>query len=245
VTRAGALVASALAASVLVGGALLVRSATTSTVDAAKYDAFFLWSGVVPQPVLNEAHTVYVLHGQVAARRDGVVGMTSQGGVPRLRRGEVWVVYRAHTLRWPEKIYATMLQQLARWTAAGNPVVGVQIDFDAGAAHLDEYAAFLRDLRRRLPDAYRLGITGLLDWGANADPAVVSELAGVVDEVVVQTYQGRSTITDYDAYLPRVARLTIPFKIGVIQHGEWREPDYLRSSPWFRGYVVFLQNPRA
>lgn len=214
------------------------------TVDAAKYDAFWVWSGVVPQPVLARARTVYVLHGQVGARRDGVVTMTAQGTVPRLARVDVWVAYRAHTLRWPETVYATMLQQLERWERAGNPVVGVQIDFDAGASHLDEYVGFLRDLRRRLPRQYRLGITGLLDWGANADPDVVSGLAGVVDEVVVQTYQGRRTITDYEAYLPRVGRLAIPFKIGLIQHGEWREPDYLAASPWFRGYVVFLQNPR-
>jgi len=234
------------AAGALLACALVVaRPWPSAPVDAARYDEFFLWSGVVPQPVLDRARTVYVLHGQVAPRRDGAVGMTAQGIVPRIERAAVWVVYRAHTLRWPEPVYATLLQQLERWTAAGNPVAGVQIDFDAGAAHLDEYAAFLRDFRARLPRRFRLGITGLLDWGANADPAVVSELAGVVDEVVVQTYQGRRTITDYDAYLPRVARLTIPFKVGIIQHGEWRAPDYLASSPWFRGYVVFLQNPRG
>lgn len=64
-----------------------------------------------------------------------------------------------------------------------------------------------------------------------------------MDEVVVQTYQGRHSIPDYAAYLPRMNRLGLPFKIGLIQDGAWEEPKYLQTSEWFRGYVVFLQNP--
>jgi len=64
----------------------------------------------------------------------------------------------------------------------------------------------------------------------------------VVDEVVVQTYQGRHSIPDYAAYLPRMNRLGLAFKIGLIQGGAWEEPEYLKGSEWFRGYVVFLQN---
>jgi hypothetical protein len=29
----------------------------------------------------------------------------------------------------------------------------------------------------------------------------------------------------------------------LIQGGEWQAPGYLQSNEWFRGYVVFLQNP--
>ena len=65
-----------------------------------------------------------------------------------------------------------------------------------------------------------------------------------MDEVVVQTYQGRHTIENYSAYLPRVSQLNLPFKIGLIQGGNWDAPSYIAESPWFRGYVVFLQNPR-
>jgi len=71
----------------------------------------------------------------------------------------------------------------------------------------------------------------------------VNQLRGIVDEVVVQTYQGRHTIENYSAYLPRVAQLTLPFKIGLIQGGNWDAPGYIATSSWFRGYVVFLQNP--
>jgi hypothetical protein len=54
--------------------------------------------------------------------------------------------------------------------------------------------------------------------------------------------QGRRTIPNYAAYLNRLDRLTFPFKIGLIQGGDWQAPADLASNPWFRGYVVFLKN---
>ncbi|KPA93926.1 MULTISPECIES: DUF3142 domain-containing protein [Pseudomonas] len=215
-----------------------------AAVDAREHDAFWLWSGVAPQPVLAQARSLYVLQGQISQSRQQGVRFIAQGiAIPRLTRGEVWVVYRAHTLRWPESVYRQLLGQVKRWQQAGNPVVGIQIDFDARTRYLDEYADFLRDLRKRLPTDLRLSITGLMDWSSNADPTAIAQLRGVVDEVVVQTYQGRRSIPDYAAYLPRMNRLGLPFKVGLIQGGEWQEPGYLKGSEWFRGYVVFLQNP--
>ena len=219
--------------------------ATATTVHADAYDAFWLWGGVLPQAVLDRARTVYVLQGRVAGwpTPDDAPTLLAQGiSVPRIAGRDVWLVYRAQTLRWPAAAYTTLLAQLDRWRRASNRVVGVQIDFDARASFLVEYAAFLRDLRQRLPADCRLGITGLLDWGANAEPSAIDALAGVVDEVVIQTYQGRRTIVDYQRYLARVARLALPFKVGLIQGGEWDAPAYLSASPAFRGYVVFLQN---
>lgn len=228
-------------------GLLLLASPAFATVDARDYDAFWLWSGVAPQPVLKQARTLYILQGQINSTRrhpERGVQFIAQGmSVPRIRQGEVWVVYRAHTLRWPEPVYTKLLGQVQRWKAAGNPVVGIQIDFDARTQYLHEYADFLKDLRQRLPKDLRLSITGLMDWSSNADPAAIAQLKGVVDEVVVQTYQGRHSIPDYAAYLPRMNRLGLPFKIGLIQGGDWQEPEYLKESEWFGGYVVFLQNP--
>nr|WP_301294758.1 DUF3142 domain-containing protein [Pseudomonas sp. S3E17] len=228
-------------------GVLLLASPAFGAVDARDYDAFWLWSGVTPQPVLKQAKTLYILQGQINATRRAPqrgVQLIAQGiSVPRLTRGDVWVVYRAHTLRWPEQVYTQLLGQVQRWRDAGNPVVGIQIDFDARTQYLHEYADFLRDLRQRLPADLKLSITGLMDWSSNADPTAISQLKGVVDEVVVQTYQGRQSIPDYAAYLPRMNRMGLPFKIGLIQGGEWEEPGYLQGSEWFRGYVVFLRNP--
>jgi len=225
----------------------LLSASASAAVDARDYDAFWLWSGVNAQPVLARAKTLYVLQGQISiARHDPQqrVNLIAQGmGVKALPQPNLWVVYRAHTLHWPEAVYRQLFGQVARWKQAGNHVVGIQIDFDARTRYLNEYVDFLRDLRQRLPAEYRLSITGLMDWSSNAAPDAIDQLKGVVDEVVVQTYQGRHSIPDYAAYLPRMNRLGLPFRIGLIQGGEWQEPGYLRASEWFRGYVVFLQNP--
>lgn len=217
-------------------------------VDAANYDSFWLWSGVRPQPVLQQARSVYILQGQIETKHgdNSQLRFIAQGvTVPRGLPSEVWLAYRVHTLRWTPREYAILLAQLQRWQHAGNHVVGVQIDFDAHTLHLQEYVEFLKIMRQRLPSDYRLGITGLLDWSSRADPSQVNQLRGIVDEVVVQTYQGRHTIENYSAYLPRVSQLNLPFKIGLIQDGNWDAPNYIAQSPWFRGYVVFLQNPRT
>ncbi len=224
---------------------LCARLALAGTVDPAQYDAYWLWAGVKPQAVVHHARALYVLQGQIEAspRDDAQVRFIAQGvAVPPAPNARVWLVYRAHTLRWTPRVTQIMLAQLARRRASGRVIAGIQIDFDARTRHLQDYLAFLRDLRDTLPADCRLSITGLLDWSSRIDTDQVNQLRGIVDEVVVQTYQGRSTIPTYADYLPRVARLQLPFRIGVIEGGEWEAPRYLAENPWFRGYVVFLKN---
>jgi len=230
------------------GALFFAQVLSAGTVDASKYDAFWLWSGVVPQAVLAQARIVYVLQGQIEALRGDesrVRFIAQRGAIPHLQTAEVWLAYRAHTLRWEPREYRILLAQVERWRDAGNRVVGVQIDFDARTLHLQDYVEFLRDLRQRLPSNYRLSITGLMDWSSRVDADEMNQLREIVDEVVVQTYQGRHTIENYSAYLPGISRLKIPFKIGLIQGGDWNAPDFLATSEWFRGYVVFLRNARA
>ncbi|CAG9203206.1 conserved exported hypothetical protein [Paraburkholderia sabiae] len=224
---------------------LCARITSAGTVDAAQYDAFWLWAGVRTQPVLDNARTVYVLQGQIEAAREDdtqVRFIAQRASVPMLPHAKTWLVYRAHTLRWTPRIEQIMLAQMQRWRASGRTITGIQIDFDARTRHLDDYFDFLRQLREHLPADCKLSITGLLDWSSRIDADQVNELGKIVDEVVVQTYQGRRTIDGYAAYLVRVGRLQLPFRIGVIQGGEWTPPSYLAQSPWFRGYVVFLRN---
>ena len=211
-------------------------------VDAADHESFWLWSGVRTQPVLAQARQVYLLQGEVKAQ-DPVRLVAQRPALPRVRDADVWMVVRVETLAWTPEVYAQVAAALQRWRDAGNKVVGLQIDFDARTRHLQEYAAFLADLRRRLPADCRLGITGLLDWSANGDPAGLAALAGVVDEVVLQIYQGRHVIPGYERYLARLDRLAIPFRIGLLQGGDWQPPADLASHPWYRGTVVFLVNP--
>lgn len=222
--------------------------AAKATVNAADYDAFWLWAGVTPQPVLARAKSLYILQGQVGFSPEDTTALghlIAQGGAtPRERTAAVWIVYRAHTLNWPPDVYDQILRQLRIWRESGVPVAGIQIDFDARTRHLDQYHVFLRDLRHRLPANCQLSITGLLDWSSQGNSTELNDLHGVVDEIVLQTYQGRQTIPGYQAYLASLSKLTIPFRIGLAQGGEWSAPASLAANPHFRGYVVFLQNPR-
>jgi len=220
------------------------KATPVHVVDAARYDAFWLWAGVKPQPVLERAKTIYILEGEVTAREPGRLSRL-RPAVPRLSGKNLWLVVRIETLRWNPAIYTALLARLAAWRTAGNSVAGIQIDFDARTRHLDEYASFLRNLRTRLPHGTKLSITGLLDWSANGDPTKLAELAGTVDEIVLQTYQGRRTIPGYESYLAKLDGFAIPFRIGLVQGGEWSEPPALRRNPNFRGFVVFLLNPET
>ncbi len=229
----------------LAGAFLFSTQAAAQTVKAQDYDSFWLWAGVTPQPVLAHAKTVYILQGQVEIpdRGDRAVRMIAQGGaIGKIRNDELWLVYRAHTLRWSPAIYEQIFSRLKRWKAAGNAVKGVQIDFDSATRHLDEYAVFLKDFRTKLPQEQQLGITGLLDWSSETGIVGLNAMSGVVDEVILQTYQGRSTIPSYQGYLARTGALKLPFKIGLVQDGEWKAPDNLAGNRYFRGYVVFLKN---
>jgi hypothetical protein len=221
---------------------LLAGCRESERVDARDYDAFWLWGGVAPQPVLERARVLYLLEGEV---RDGKpVRYVSLRATPRLRGKTVWLVIRTDTLRWPDSAYRIVLARLDQWRAAKNDVQGLQVDFDARTRHLGEYASFLADLRRQVPRSSRLSVTGLLDWSAHGDPEALRMLRGTVDEVVVQTYQGRDTIPGYDTYFDRIKGFDLPFRVGLVQGGRWIEPAGLKRNPNFRGYVVFLTNPK-
>ncbi|MET3722569.1 DUF3142 domain-containing protein [Sphingomonas trueperi] len=213
-----------------------------ATVDAGRYDAFWLWAGVRPQPALARARRIYLLQGAVVGG-DAPRLIAQRPAIPRIRHAELWMVLRVETLAWTPQIDAQLLAALQRWQRAGNRMAGVQIDFDARTRHLDRYATFLKTLHAKLPSRYKLGITGLLDWSANGDPEALANLAGVVDEVVVQIYQGRHVIPGYQGYVAKLDRLPIPFRIGLLQGGEWTPPPALAANPRFQGYVVFLLNP--
>lgn len=210
-------------------------------VQAAGYDAIYVWPGVRPAPG-NAAKTVYLLDGEV--RREGLVRLERlRMGVPKLPGRTVWLVVRAERLDWDEATYAAILADLARWEDAGNAVAGLQVDFDAATRGIEGYARFLQGLRERLPRRWKLSITGLMDWSAHGDPQALAGLAETIDEVVVQTYQARTTIPGYEQYFARMERFPIPFRVALVEGGAWQAPPMLAHHPMFRGYVVFLLAP--
>lgn len=211
-------------------------------VKVGDYDAFYLWPGVHPAKGLR-SKTLYLLDGEV--RRDGSPQLTQlRMGLPRLPGKAVWLVVRTDRLDWNEAVYASILADLNRWKEAGNKVEGLQIDFDAATRGIDGYARFLADLRQRLPSRWRLSVTGLMDWSAHGDPQALVRLSHVIDEVVVQTYQGQTTIPGYEAYFRRMDHFPIPFRVALVEGGAWRPPATLARHPQFSGYVVFLLAPQ-
>ena len=211
-------------------------------VDAQAYDAFWLWAGVEPQPVLDKAKTIYILAAEIKGGPEGRY-VDLRPAVPRVKHAQVWIVYRVETLAWDATVLPRIRRDIESWKAKGNRIAGIQIDFDAATRGLPGYAAFLKILRAELPKGIGLSVTGLLDWSSGGDSPALNALAGTVDEVVLQTYQGRHTIAGYQAYLRQLDRVKLPFKIGLVQHGEWRVPPSLSRNPHFKGYVVFLLNP--
>jgi len=225
---------------VLLAAALALLVAACGERDRVKardYDSFWLWAGVRPSPALEHARTVYLLDGEV---RGAPARFTPLRATPHTHGPQVWLVVRTDTLDWPPAMTEALGQRADGWARAGNRVAGIQIDFDARTRHLDSYAVFLGQVRRALPPRYKLSITGLMDSSANGDPRALLQLKGVVDEVVIQTYQGRSTIFGYERYFDRLRGFPVPLNVGLVENGRWIEQSGLRAEPNFKGYVVFL-----
>jgi hypothetical protein len=210
----------------------------TRTVNPADYDQFFVWAGARPVVVPEPVRVVYLLAGEVGRR--GPPRLTLLNGGPHAGRAQVWLVVRTDRLDWSPATFAAVLATLARWQAAGNVVIGLQIDFDAATGAVDRYAAFLAAVRRVLPAQWKLSATGLLDWGAHGDPAALARLAGTVDELVMQTYRGRHTEPGFASYFPAIAQLPVRHKVALVAGGVWCAPPALASDRRFDGYVVFL-----
>jgi uncharacterized protein DUF3142 len=220
-------------------------AAADETVRAADYDAYWLWAGVKARAEIDNAKTVYLLQGEIGPdRSDGAVRLKAQGGgAPGPHAPALWLAYRVRSLDWGPEIAAAISHRLLLWRAEPGRVVGVQLDFDATTHGLKGYAAFLRALRQKLPAECALSVTGLMDWASQASPEDLDELAGTVDEVIFQTYRGRETVRDIDAYLSRLGRVRLPFRLGLAEGAKWSPPLDLALNPHFLGYVVFLRNP--
>ena len=206
------------------------------------YDSYFLWAGVKSQVILENAKTVYILAGEVRGNDNKRI-VDLRAGIPKVSHADIWMTIRVERIDWDDSVFFQILGGLRRWEANKNRLKGLQIDFDAATLHLKDYSEFLKKLRRWLPPKYDLSITGLMDWGTGGNPMDLKSIGEVVDEIIFQTYQGRQTIPNYEAYLQTLQRVNFSYRIGIVQGGDWQEPIYLATDPNFKGYVVFLLNP--
>lgn len=223
-------------------------TATTAStsVNPANYDNFWLW-GQVPSASFKQApQQLYILQGEIgwsAARQQSTLQPQGLGLTHLPARQGIWLVYRTTHLNWSTQDIQAIIKRLDSWQRQGNRVLGLQVDFDAATRNLDNYADFLQKIRQQLPAHYQLSATGLLDWVNHQKPQTFAQLDKTVDEIVLQTYQGTSTIPDYPRYLAQLSSIKVPFKIGLIAGGYWQAEPQLEQHAYFKGYVVFL--PRS
>lgn len=221
--------------------------AAQTTVNPADYHSFWLWGPVSAASFKQVPKQLYILQGEIGWNSLQQQSMLQPQGLGLMQLPAtqgIWLVYRTTHLDWSAQNIQAIIKRLDSWQKTGNRVIGLQVDFDAATRNLDSYAVFLQRLRQQLPPRYHLSVTGLLDWVNHNKPQTFSQLAGTVDEVVLQTYQGRSTIPHYQRYLWQLRQRNIPFKIGLVAGGQW-QPDrqleqQLQSLSTFKGYVVFL-----
>ena len=219
------------------------QSASTQyRVNANDFNAFWIWGEIKSAPYLVKAQEIYVLQGEVRIDRNTQKSILIPQGVSVLNipHQKVWLVFRNHHLNWQDHELDKILKRVRQWENSGNHVQGIQIDFDSRTKNLKEYALFLQKIRQQLPKQYQLSITGLMDWANIQDAETLRLLKDNIDELAIQTYQGSTTISNYQQYLQKVSKLNLPYKIGLVQHGEWNKSLDFKSDPNFKGYVVFL-----
>ncbi len=219
----------------------------TSKVDANDFASFWIWGDIQTAPYLVHAKELYILQGEIRYSKSKQISTFTPQSVSilKLPHQKIWLVFRTHHLAWNEQNYQTILNRLEHWRNQGNQVQGIQIDFDSRTHDLKEYALFLESFRKRLPPSYQLSITGLLDWTNFKDQKTLTILRNNISELVIQTYQGTTTIPNYPQYLKRISAMQLPYKVGLVQHGTWFGNSTKQKDPYFKGYVVFLLRSKA
>ncbi|MDO5542723.1 MAG: DUF3142 domain-containing protein [Acinetobacter sp.] len=215
-------------------------------VDAADYSSFWIWGNISSATYLQQAKELYILQGEIKWDRTTQRSEFRPQGISILKKPNqsIWLVVRSYHLNWSTENIQQIIQRLHQWESQDNQIEGLQIDFDARTKNIQQYAEFLAKFRQHLPKQYRLGITGLLDWTNVRNQTALALLRQNIDEIAIQTYQGSTTIPNYANYLAKISQLKLPYKIGVVQHGQWQAPSHLTKDPNFKGYIVFLLRQR-
>ena len=111
-------------------------------------------------------------------------------------------------------------------------LAGIQLDIDSPTKSLDQYAKFLRQLRKELPSGTKISITALLDWFR--DGTDIGDVIEQVDEYVPQFYDlvNPTMFTERDGaiaarinapkWAPKFNRFKKPYRIGISTFGRSR-----------------------
>jgi len=160
---------------------------------------------------------------------------------------EYWLVFRCENQAVPDAASArtlagTVSNVIGDARAEHMNVAGVQLDVDSPTHALPQYAGYLREFRKELPQGLELSITALLDWFREGTP--VAQVIREVDEFVPQFYDidasayGReATIAgrlDAAQWGPVFNRFGKRYRIGISTFGRSRfVPRTAASTGWF------------
>ncbi|MFZ4761373.1 MAG: DUF3142 domain-containing protein [Alphaproteobacteria bacterium] len=207
--------------------------------------AYWLWAGITEKDVPPNS-SLYIYQGHFlrsGAAAPSQAVFTRHGLYPYpLKAPAVFLVYRLMRLPDETMLLTQFYEDAAKWQLHGVLIKGVQLDFDSPTSGLLLYGDFLEKLRKLLPPAYGLSLTGLGDWAINGDRQALGHIADVSDELVFQLYEYKTPLADINIYLQKLASYPFPYKIGVLPDPQ--NPSYiqlLQGNPNFRGVIYFIQ----
>ena len=193
---------------------------------------------------IQDSDSLYLLQGSLnRGRAENPTKFTRLGMYPNTlpKNKEIFLVYRLERLALKKELVQIFLQDVYQWSRHENQVAGIQLDFDSPTHGLDQYIAFLKEIREELPSHFRLSVTGLADWPATGNLTEIREIAEITDEIVFQLYAGRSPVKNLNRYLEKFATLKVRFKLGILESMKITTDEFtaVEKSPFFEGYVVF------
>jgi len=209
--------------------ALLLGSACAVRSERPRWEtAYWYWQHApraVPVESSERPDLVYVQVGTLSAP-----GLAASRWPARVPPARAYVAtWRSDEAAPPSSTLAPVLaesyQHVAREAArAGIEVSGLQLDVDCPTRRLDEYATFLRAVRREIPAA-TLSITALLDWFGRRTS--VADVVAAVDEYVPQFYDvrppdqraGIAEPIDLLRWRPTFESLGKKYRVGIASFG--------------------------
>ncbi|HLJ45750.1 MAG TPA: DUF3142 domain-containing protein [Bryobacteraceae bacterium] len=193
---------------------------------------FWFWDGSEFTGQWNHEplDVVYVQTGTISheMNRWNVYGQLP-GKLPPAR--EYWAVFRYEHQGVPDVQTAKMvadkvLEIQDNGVMRHLRIAGVQLDIDSPTGALNQYASYIRELRKELPERLPLSVTALLDWFR--DGTDVAAVIKEVDEFVPQFYDvesgGAAIAAKIDAgqWGPAFNRFGKRFRVGVSSFGRAR-----------------------
>jgi hypothetical protein len=215
---------------------------------------YWFWQGssaAVEAPLALD--DLYVQSGRMSLDPVGgwSVHADETGRLPAARR--YWGVIRSDDPKAPSPSVSEALADHIRVLASNGRrnrhIAGLQLDIDVPTTQLRQYAAFLHDVRSKLPKEFQLSITALPDWFR--DGTSIGDVVAAVDEFVPQFYdlqdpgmRDMAVADPFDAgkWAPRFNQFKKPYRIGLSTFGRGRLTEAVAPSPTGSYRVSYYRN---